>query len=123
MIESPYVGAGMFSCYFKLYEIMDVTGPFLVKSVSNGVQIPSTYADVIMRQVWYNEFMYTLFQIASLASNLCLCHDLVKTLQSPFNSADSRMTKYIIFTILGPIIVTIGIFTTAYVDQELINDE
>ena len=36
VIESPYVGAGMFTCYFKLYRLTDMTGPFLVKADTSG---------------------------------------------------------------------------------------
>ena len=111
VIESPYVGAGMFTCYFHLYEVTKAT------------YWDRSYETIIMREVWFNEILFTLFQIASLFSNLCLCHDLVCTLQSPFNSAASRMTKYILFTFLGPIIVTSSIFSVAYYNQIIVHGE
>ena len=36
----------------------------------------------------------------SLAFNICLCHDLIKTLKDPFSPGSRRMKFYVIFSLL-----------------------
>lgn len=67
--------------------------------------------------VWSNELQFYFFQLASLISNICLCHDLIATLKSPFNVADQRMKKYIFVTIGAPFIIVLSI--VAFNDQQL----
>lgn len=51
---------------------------------------------------WSNQAFYLCFQTVSLLLNLCLCLDLILTLQSPFTPATSRVKWYFTFSILIP---------------------
>ena len=48
-----------------------------------------------------NSWMYTFFQNTSLAFNLCLCHDLVRTLKNPFQPQGRRMKFYAVFSLIS----------------------
>jgi hypothetical protein len=47
-----------------------------------------------------NLFVFTLFQNIALAFNICLCHDLIRTLKDPFQPGGRRMKIYAIFSVL-----------------------
>lgn len=47
-----------------------------------------------------NQFMFSLFQNLSLAFNICLCHDLVKTLRDPFSPGNRRIKFYVLFSVI-----------------------
>jgi len=44
-----------------------------------------------------NQMMFLFFQNMSMAFNICLCHDLVRTLKDPFQSGQRRVKFYIMF--------------------------
>jgi hypothetical protein len=46
-----------------------------------------------------NLFVFTLFQNIALAFNICLCHDLIRTLKDPFKPGGRRLKLYIIFAV------------------------
>ena len=52
-----------------------------------------------------NSLFFQLFQIISLLLNICLCYDLIKTIQSPFTPAASRAKFYYIFSIIVPLLI------------------
>lgn len=56
---------------------------------------------------WSSFWMLGFLQLASLISNLCLCHDLIRTLQSPFDVASARLKWYIGYSILIPMVIMI----------------
>jgi len=59
-----------------------------------------------------NGFFFQMFQLVSLLLNICLCYDLIKTIQSPFTPAGNRAKFYYIFSIFVPLIV--GVFIVIF---------
>lgn len=47
-----------------------------------------------------------MFQLVSLLLNICLCYDLIKTIQSPFTPASNRAKFYYIISIFVPLVIT-----------------
>ena len=48
-------------------------------------------------------------QLASIISNLCLCHDLMKTLHSPFNVGGQRLKNYTAVSLLSPLAILVAV--------------
>jgi hypothetical protein len=44
--------------------------------------------------------MFSFFQNMSLAFNICLCHDLIKTLRDPFSPGNRRNKFYLGFSVI-----------------------
>jgi len=111
-IGSPFVSTGYAITYLHQTTFLQLSlRPFYHSPTNNhGVEANNggdeLDDDSLMRLlIWSNEIQTMIFQLASLISNLCLCHDLISTLRTPFNVADARLNKYIAVTILFPLIV------------------
>ena len=109
LIRSPQVSAGYFNCYFNNNNI------FLIMTFRGGDDDlhDQRLGNSLKVLVWSNEIIYMYFQFASLVSNMCLCHDLIKTLQSPFDSANKRMRNYQAIIFLSPFFIMIVILNLA----------
>jgi hypothetical protein len=46
-----------------------------------------------------NQYLFSFFRNMSLAFNICLCYDLVKTLKDPFSPGARRLKFYIMFSL------------------------
>jgi hypothetical protein len=86
-----------FICYFGLHYIFSWTTLGIVPR-----------ADAMKLLCTSNSWMYTFFQNTSLAFNLCLCHDLVRTLKNPFQPQGRRMKFYMGFSIISASLFTIA---------------
>ena len=45
-----------------------------------------------------------------MISNMCLCIDLIKTLESPFDVASARMKWYYLYTLALPFLIVVTIY-------------
>jgi len=63
--------------------------------------------DMVVFIIWAHEYTFMFFQLASLISNLFLCHDLIRTLESPFDAAHKRLKWYIAGTLIIPFIILV----------------
>lgn len=63
--------------------------------------------DMVVFIIWAHEYTYMFFQLASLISNLFLCHDLIRTLESPFDAAHKRLKWYIAGTLIIPFFILV----------------
>ena len=68
------------------------------------------YYESLLILIWSNEIINNFFQLVSLSLNLCLCIDLILTLQSPFEVARRRMTYYTVLSIVLPAAFTLQIW-------------
>ena len=59
-----------------------------------------------------NHILFSFFKDMSLAFNICLCHDLVKTLKDPFSPGSRRLKWYIMFS------VPFALFFSIYSESE-----
>ena len=97
LINSPYTTAGYITCYFPLTKLLQLSVPF-------GT---FTENDMVVFIIWSHEYAFMFFQLASLISNLFLCHDLIRTLESPFDAAHKRLKWYISGTLIIPFFILI----------------
>ena len=72
-INSDQVTIGFFSCYFSLDKL-------LLKSLFFREETIENREAIILKLISYNEFFNRFIQQCALISNMCLCHDLLKTL-------------------------------------------
>ena len=60
--------------------------------------------------MWIGGFTAWFFQLAALVSNICLCHDLIQTLKSPFDVAGKRLNKYLAIILVVPLATTLLVY-------------
>jgi hypothetical protein len=92
LINSPALTFGYITCYFHLDTLWKYTtfGMF--------------DADIQFFN-WSGFWFMGYLQLAQMISNICLCHDLIKTLQSPFDVASNRLKWYVALSLLVPFFV------------------
>jgi hypothetical protein len=103
MVRSPMVTAGYFTCYLNLPRVLNSCLYIFTKN--DDLEI------VLKFLVLTNELVTMYLEIASLFANLCLCHDIITTLNSPLESPATRMWYYKIFTLFTPLTVVMMIWT------------
>ena len=48
--------------------------------------------------MWINGFLLYTLNIWAILLNICLCHDLIQTLTTPFDAGEQRLKQYIKFS-------------------------
>lgn len=110
-ISSPNVNSAYWVCYFNLDKLFKVTTFLGLACNKYDIEFFT----------WTGFWMLGFLQLASLLSNLCLCHDLIRTLQSPFDVASARLKWYIGYSLLIPMIIMILVFQIGSRQNKLLN--
>lgn len=107
-IMSPHVTAGSFICYLQLDRMLSYW------TFSPG------YEDAIEIRflIWVSTFQLYFFHTASLIANMCLCHDLIKSLRSPFDMAGRRIKYYIIVTLASSALIVLFLMSGLKKEQD-----
>lgn len=103
MTQSSYVQMNQITapftiCYFGSYKLFSYSVFF---DAEEGNSMKSY---VVMCQS--QEIIQQYFQIVSIFLNMCFCHDLIKTLENPFEVARTRTIRYFIFSFTWPALIT-----------------
>lgn len=98
------VGPVYINCYFGLSKIFSFSlfqGEYWRGTQFTSMQCASNYLCNT------NPLFFQFFQLLSLGLNFCLCHDLVRTIKSPFSPASRRQSWYMAVSWVAPIIMVI----------------
>ena len=109
-ITSNWVTSSYFSCYFDL-------GSSLSFFLRKGNSYTAEYI-----VAWINNYLKHFFEVLAITSNTCLCHDLIKTLSTPFDAGEKRLKIYIMFSIFVSIMTTNIVFIGGWLYHKYASD-
>lgn len=97
-IQSPMQNPAQLSCYLGL--------PYIFHGMafwagSGAAAWNKVYKDML----WWSEALCLYSMLVMLFLNMCLCHDLVQILKSPFSVARVRLNVYYSISFLVPFII------------------
>ena len=111
-IDSPYVNAGRFTCYFGLHRWQEISTFGLLSKLVKQSHLENLKISDSLKQkkeligsTFLNEFFSLYFRFAALISMICFCHDQIKALRTPFEVPRKRMRVYYLLIFFLPFLM------------------
>lgn len=121
LIDSQFITAGYTACYIRLYAALWLNQP-IIKFFHRDQDMKTDVLqeNTIIVALWSNQILRMFFQEASIIANMCLCHDLIATLKSPFEVHSSRLKFYKVAIFSCPVILLsiIWVLSSYYDDDQ-----